>query len=423
MLRHCQPTRAVAAAPVGPALIARRSSSSHASSATSHGDDHAPVRVTAHANGCTTLSLHRAKALNALNLSMIRLLTSGLTSAAQPSTSAHPRRCVLVYGEGEKAFCAGGDIRALAFPAHPSDPYGFFREEYRLNHLIHETARHQPYIAILRGIVMGGGVGISVHGSHRVVTDSTMFAMPETGIGLFPDVGGSWFLPRLPGAIGMYLALTGQALGARDTIYAGVGTHYVPQASIPALIAELESKDLARGGEANATAAIESLLSRFACAPPADKPDTKLKAFLESKRALIDRIFSAESYDAVLSRLALEIAREGVQPEDKQWLESVQKTLSTKSPTSLLITFHAMQVGRSLPTLRDCLTMELRLGTRITTEGQKGGDFAEGVKAVVVDKKHKPVWAPKPTMQQIKDKYFAPFTKEEGLEEFTLERD
>lgn len=410
VLSHCQPTRASAA----PALFARRMSSA-APTAAAAAEEPAPVRITPHGNGCTTLSLHRAKALNALNLPMIRLLTSGLSS----QQASPPRRCVLVYGEGEKAFCAGGDIRALAYPAHPSDPYGFFREEYRLNHLIHESARRQPYIAIMRGIVMGGGVGISVHGSHRVVTDSTMFAMPETGIGLFPDVGGSWFLPRLPGSIGMFLALTGQALGARDTIYAGVGTHYVPQASIPALITELESTpDLARA--ANASAAIESLLSKFACAPPADKPDAKLKAFLESKRTLIDRVFSADSYDAVLARLSAEIARSDVSAEDKSWLESVQKSLSTKSPTSLLITFHAMQLGATLPSLRDCLTMELRLGTRITTEGQKGGDFAEGVKAIVVDKKHKPVWAPKPTMQQIKDKYFAPFTKEEGLEEFTL---
>lgn len=169
------------------------------------------MRILPHPNGCLTLSLHRPKALNALNLTMVRLLTSGLRSVGSgPTDLGH--KCVLVYGEGDKAFCAGGDIRALAFPEHPSEPAQFFREEYQLNHLV--SACPSPYVAVLRGITMGGGVGISVHGQVRVCTDNTMFAMPETGIGLFPDVGGSWFLPRLPGKVGMFLALTGQSLGA-----------------------------------------------------------------------------------------------------------------------------------------------------------------------------------------------------------------
>jgi enoyl-CoA hydratase len=135
---------------------------------------------------------------------MVRLLTQGLTEA-----KTRKSKVVLVYGEGERAFCAGGDIRALAYD---KDPQEFFREEYTLNHMI--STHPTPYVAIMRGITMGGGVGISVHGQVRVITDNTMFAMPETGIGLFPDVGGTYFLPKLPGAIGMYLALTGQSLGA-----------------------------------------------------------------------------------------------------------------------------------------------------------------------------------------------------------------
>lgn len=169
----------------------------------------APVRITPHANGCLTLELRRPKALNSLSTPMVRLLTRGLRDEA---ARAGKTKCVLVYGEGEKAFCAGGDIRALAFPSEPFEPSKFFREEYTLNHLV--ATFPAPYVAIMRGITMGGGVGISVHGHVRIVTDNTMFAMPETGIGLYPDVGGSYFMPRLPGAIGMYLALTGQSIGA-----------------------------------------------------------------------------------------------------------------------------------------------------------------------------------------------------------------
>lgn len=423
IIRHVQP-RAAAVFNAG----ARRTISSTVTAASSHSAPHAssasaappaeepaPVRITPHPNGCLTMSLHRPKALNALNLPMIRLLTSGLKSL---SKHKHHSKCVLVYGEGDKAFCAGGDIRALAQPASPRDPPNFFREEYQLNHLIHSTSRAgTPYVAVLRGITMGGGVGISVHGSVRIVTDNTMFAMPETGIGLFPDVGGSWFLPRLPGAIGMYLALTGQALGAADTLYAGVGTHFIPQASIAAFIHDLEhTPELSK----NPSGALENLLKHYATAPPSDKPDSKLKSFLASRRALIDRVFSAESYEGVLQRLESEAASESNSADDKAWLHSVLKTLSTKSPTSLLITFHAMQEGAKARSLQQCLEMELRLGARITAEAAKGGDFAEGVKAVLIDKKHKPQWAPKPTMQQIVDKYFAPFKPEEQIEEFKL---
>jgi len=365
-----------------------------------------PVRLVAHPNGCLTMSLHRPKALNALNLPMVRLLTKGLRSVQREAGGAGSK-CVLVYGEGDKAFCAGGDIRALAMPEHPKDPAQFFREEYTMNHLVSQCP--SPYVSILRGITMGGGVGISVHGRVRVVTDNTMFAMPETGIGLFPDVGGTYFLPRLPGSIGMFLALTGQSLGAEDTLYAGVGTHFIPLASIPAFIAEVESS----------ASPLEELLARFVAPVPAAKPDAKLQPFLKAHRAVIDRVFSAGSYEEVLSRLEHE-AHASANEAKKKWLHGVQRTLSTKSPTSLLITFHAMQEGARARNLGEELRTELRLGTRICCTGP--GDFHEGVKAVLVDKKHKPQWAPMPTLQQVKDKYFAPFKPEEGVEELDLKQ-
>jgi enoyl-CoA hydratase len=381
--------------------------SSHAAAAASASApaaaDDPPVRATPHPNGCLTLSLHRPKALNALNLPMVRLMTAALRSVGKDKSSPGSK-CVLVYGEGEKAFCAGGDIRALAFPEHPKDPSNFFREEYVLNALV---ARTPNYLSILRGITMGGGVGISVHGSLRVVTNNTMFAMPETGIGLFPDVGGTWFLPRMPGSIGMYLALTGQSLGAADCLYAGVGTHFVPLAQIPAFISEVESS----------SDSLESLLTKYSTAVPADAPDAKLKSFLPQRRAVIDRIFSAGTYAEVLSRLEKNSTDASVEEGERKWCADTLKTLSTKSPTSLLITFHAMHVGLAAKSLPEALRTELRLGTRITATK---GDFHEGVHAVLVDKKHKPRWQPMPTEQEVEQKYFSPFTKEEGIEELNI---
>lgn len=360
-----------------------------------------PVRITPHPNGSLTLSLHRPKALNALSKPMVDLLTEGLLTARKQQS-----RCVLVYGEGDRAFCAGGDIRALAFPKEPQEPHAFFRAEYRMNHLIHTSP--MPYCAILRGITMGGGVGISVHGKVRIVTDNTVFAMPETGIGLFPDVGGTWFLPRLPGATGMYLALTGQSLGPVDTLFAGVGTHFIPLSSIPSFIESVETSN----------DSLDTLLQRFSTKPPESLsgPNVKLPPFLAQRRELIDKIFTAQSYEEVEKNLERELAASKDEGE-KAWLAGVKKQLSTKSPTSLMITFHAMQLGRSAPTLADCLRTELRLGTRITAEGANG-DFSEGVKAIVVDKKHKPQWRPRPTLEEVKSKYFAPFTKEEDRAEF-----
>ena len=179
------------------------------------------------------VTLNRPKALNALTLAMTRELDARLIDWAADERIA----AVVVEGAGDRAFCAGGDIRALyASMTTPGDRFSatFYREEYTLNHRIH--AYPKPYIALIDGVVMGGGVGVSVHGSHRVVTENVLFAMPETGIGLFPDVGATHFLPRIPGALGMYLGLTGARLRAADVMYAGVGTHFVPRARLGELV-------------------------------------------------------------------------------------------------------------------------------------------------------------------------------------------
>ncbi|MDH3702772.1 MAG: enoyl-CoA hydratase/isomerase family protein, partial [Alphaproteobacteria bacterium] len=174
------------------------------------------------AHGVAVVTLDRPAALNALTLGMIRDLHPILDAWADDPAV----RAVVVRGAGDKAFCAGGDIRALYDGRGGAVTAEFFREEYRINRRIFHYPK--PYIALMDGITMGGGVGLSVHGRHRVLCEATMFAMPETGIGLFPDVGGSYFLPRLPGEIGLYLALTGSRLRAADCLYAGIGDAYVP---------------------------------------------------------------------------------------------------------------------------------------------------------------------------------------------------
>src|ERR1051326_5226588 len=178
------------------------------------------------------ITLNRSKALNALTRDMCIAMRAKLGEWARDEAV----KTVAIRGDGERAFCAGGDIRALYNAGMEKSPSAidFYRDEYRLNAAIKHFPK--PYVALLHGIVMGGGVGVSVHGSHRVGNETVSFAMPETGIGLFPDVGGSYFLPRLPGEIGMYVALTGERLNAADSLYAGVLTHIVPASATEELL-------------------------------------------------------------------------------------------------------------------------------------------------------------------------------------------
>jgi len=178
------------------------------------------------------ITLNRPSALNALTRDMCLRMSEQLRQWARDEKIS----LVVVRGAGDRAFCAGGDIKALYESGKAGTRYvtDFYADEYRLNTLIKEYSK--PYVALIDGITMGGGVGVSVHGSHRVAGDKTVFAMPETGIGLFPDVGGSYFLPRLPGALGMYLALTGARLKTADALYAGIATHYVPSVRHHALL-------------------------------------------------------------------------------------------------------------------------------------------------------------------------------------------
>jgi len=316
------------------------------------------------------IELTRPKALNALTLEMIEAADPLLRAWAADAGV----RAVLIRGQGEKAFCAGGDVRAVwedgkALQRGDSDgglTRRFFWEEYSLNRLIHQYPK--PYVAWIDGITMGGGLGLSMHGSHRVAGDRTMAAMPETAIGFFPDVGATWVLPRLPGAIGMYLALTGARLEAADAVHAGLATHYVPSDARADLAQAIAEADLS--GDAHA--AIDRVLEDFA-----QDPGT---APLQDVRPAIDRCFGQPSLESLLRAL---------RAEGTAWAEQVLQTLSRRSPTSMKLAFAAIQRGRHLD-FDSCITMEYRLSQSCMA----GHDFYEGIRAVLVDKDQAPQWQP-----------------------------
>jgi len=311
--------------------------------------------------GCAGLvTLNRPKALNALTLNMVRELHPKLVEwAGDPAVER-----VVVRAAGDKAFCAGGDIRQLYDWGRAGDPMAltFYREEYRLNTYIKRYPK--PYVPLIDGIVMGGGVGVSVHGSHRVVGGRTMFAMPETGIGLFPDVGGTYFLPRLPGRTGTWLALTGARLGQADAVATGVATHAVASGRFDDL-AELlcESSNL------------ESALESFS-EQPGD-------ATVPALRPLIDASFSAGSVEEILARL------EAVTGDGAEWAAKQAATIRSKSPTSLKISLRQMRDGAEAD-FEDCMKIEFRIVARVL----KGHEFFEGVRAVIIDKDNAPGWRP-----------------------------
>jgi enoyl-CoA hydratase len=302
--------------------------------------------------------LNRPQALNALTLEMGHALEAQLRAWATEASVA----VIVIRGAGGKAFCAGGDIRRISAAAQAGEdyPYRFWRDEYRLNALIKHYPK--PYIALIDGIAMGGGVGLSVHGSHRVATEHALFAMPETGIGFFPDVGASFFLSRAPGRSGLYLGLTGARLQAADMIQAGLATHHVARARLTELEEALAADDDPG-----------PVLARFGSdAGPAP---------LASQRAEIDRLFAASRLQGVLQALAA---------SDTDFARSTHEVLATKSPTSLAIAFRAISVGAGL-SFDDCLRMEWRIASRVPT---RLADFHEGVRAVIIDKDNRPRWSP-----------------------------
>jgi len=304
------------------------------------------------------LTLNRPRALNALNHAMVTRIDQALTAWEHDPAVA----TVVVAGAGDRGLCAGGDIRAIH--ADVSSGGGaasaaFWADEYRLNARI---ARYpKPYVALMDGIVMGGGVGISAHGSVRVVTERSRVAMPETGIGFVPDVGGTYLLSRAPGELGTHLALTGVPVGARDALLCGLADHYVPAELLPRLAADL------------AELPVPEALSRYAGRPPAGD--------LEAGREWIDHCYAADTVEEIVDRLRAV----GV-PEAKQAAE----TLLGRSPTSLKVTLAALRRARRLGSLERVLRQEYR----VSCAALGSPDLVEGIRAQVVDKDRDPRWSP-----------------------------
>jgi enoyl-CoA hydratase/carnithine racemase len=311
------------------------------------------------------VTLNREKALNALTWDMCKAFRAKLIEWEGDSAV----KAVMIKGAGEKAFCAGGDIRwlrdaAMEDPVHAAE---FFREEYRLDAAIHHFTK--PYVALIDGIVMGGGVGVSVHGDFRVVGDRTMFAMPETAIGLFPDVGGGHFMPHLHDGLGLYYGLTGARAKAADCMAAGIATHYTPSEKIPALEDALFK--LSFGSHAHAD--VEATLDRFADDPGA--------APINDVRGQIAKLFRGHaSFEDLWATLKKNDGVFGIQTFE---------TLQKMSPTSMKLTFEQMKRGHDMD-FDHVMQMEFRIVSRI----MQGHDFFEGVRAVIIDKDKNPKWSP-----------------------------
>lgn len=316
------------------------------------------------------IRLVRPKALNALSLDMIDAMDPLMAAFADdPEIGA-----VLLEGEGEKAFCAGGDVRSLHDEgrefglgvAPDSLRARFFWSEYKLNHRIHTYPK--PVIALMDGITMGGGVGLSRHATIRIATERTLIAMPETGIGLFPDVGGGWFLPRCPGEIGTYLGLTGYRLKAADALFAGFATDVIDSGTTDALLSALA--DLP--ADAMTVSHIRERL-----APMRQDPGT---APLSLHQAEINRLFSAETMEELESRL---------QADGTEFARTTGQTLARMSPTAMKVTLRQLRLGADMPYDR-VVTMEYRLSQAAMAHP----DFYEGIRALLVDKDKAPKWQP-----------------------------
>jgi enoyl-CoA hydratase len=275
---------------------------------------------------------------------------------------------VIVTANGERAFSAGGDIRALydlITAGRQQEALSFFREEYTLNAAIKRYPK--PYVSLIDGIVMGGGVGISIHGSHRVAGERYAFAMPEVSIGFFPDVGGTYALPRLAGEVGTYLALTGERLKAADAVLSGAATHHVKSHRFGDLLEALCGTD-----------PVNAVLADFMeSAGPGE---------IMPRRRTIDRTFSWSSAEAIIAALQREAQNISDQSE---WSARTLQTIRSKSPTSLVLALAQMRYGRS-HSFEACMAAEFRIVSRIVY----GRDMVEGVRAVIVDKDNAPRWSP-----------------------------
>jgi enoyl-CoA hydratase len=319
-------------------------------------------------NGLGRLTLNRPAALHALTKNMCEIMTDALLKWRE---DPNVKTVLIDHLKDTRGFCAGGDIRTLSdsVPDGGGAARAFFYTEYRLNHLLFVYPK--PVVAIMDGVVMGGGVGISMPARYRVATERTTYAMPETGIGLFPDVGGGWYLSRKPMNVGMWLALTGARLKSADCVAALIATHFVQSADVPALVEALRAQEPA--------AAIASVAGEAG-------PPQELNAETVAK---IDAIFGRDSVEAIIAAL---------EADGSDWAKAQLKVLATKSPQTLKVAFRQLRESAKLQNFADNMRMEYRIASRAVMLP----DFSEGVRAVIVDKDNQPKWTP-PTLDGVSD--------------------
>ena len=328
------------------------------------------------------ISLNRPKALHALTLDMCHAMSGALAEWADDDEI---EAVILDHAEG-RGFCAGGDINLLRHSAlNDGGASGrrFFHDEYQLNHQMMTYAK--PIVAFMDGITMGGGVGIALPCKYRVATENTRFAMPETGIGLFPDVGGGWHLARLGGRLGQFLALTGARLDGSECLWAGIATHYLPADKLAEAKARIAENPDRIGG----------ILSELSVTPP--------KARIEENCDRINKHFASDRYEDILASL---------EADDSEWAAKELATLRTKSPQTCKVALRQLAESEKLDNFADNMRMEYRIASRVLTRP----DFAEGVRAVIVDKTHDPKWNPataEEVSEELIDSIFAPLPEGE----------
>ena len=306
------------------------------------------------------LSLNRPQAIHSLTLGMVHAMTAALLEWREDDAV----QVVILEHAAGRGFCAGGDIAELResiVNAGGVAARQFFHDEYQLDHLIKTYPK--PFISFIDGIVMGGGVGISQPARYRVATENTRFAMPETGIGLFPDVGGSWYLAQLPHRIGQFLVLTGARLDGAECLWTGLATDYLPAAALPEAMRRI----------AEAPTEIEAILAEFAVEPP--------PARIAANAVTIERLFAADTLENIVASL---------DADDSEWAAKERAAIAPKAPLSSKVALRQLVEGAAIDDFADILAMEYRIASRLIFRP----DFAEGVRALIVDKDNAPKWNP-----------------------------
>jgi enoyl-CoA hydratase len=335
------------------------------------------------------IRLNRPKAINAMTYEM----SLGIDAALDRFESDPAVAVVVLEGAGERGLCAGGDIRGLYESSKAGGDLGkvFWRQEYVMNARIAKYGK--PYVAFMDGLVMGGGVGLSAHARHRVVTEKTKLAMPEVGLGFFPDVGGTWLLTRSPGEVGTFFGLTGQTMNGPDAIFARFADAVVPSGRLPAL---REALTAIRPGATSAE--VDTIIAGFATGETAGP--------IAARKAEIDRWFAHDRMEDIFA---------GLSRDDSEFGQSALKVLNEKSPRGLVVTLKLLRLARNAASLEECLVREYRAALEVF----RSDDFREGVRAAVIDKDRNPRWSP-PRVEDVTPEILTPYFREIGADELVF---